>query len=164
MKFTEGQKIAQECLAANPAFAGLDIFVELDDRATPEELADYDRRFEEALNTKGLAVIVMLPYGLKLDEAKARGASQAGGIIMEMVYPVAFCENETINRGAANPAAVPPSAPANKLPLTLMREAIRSLLRKFTFPTQALGRPEFGDGFWAYYIFAQRPDTILAST
>lgn len=163
MKLDEGQSIARDCLAANATFTGIDIFVELDADATLAELKDYDRRFETALLTTGLAVIVMLPHALKLGESRAVGGKTAGGILLDIVYPIALCENEEVNRGTADATATPPRTPAGVLPLTLQRAAIAALLGKFTFPAQPLARPEFGDGFMLYPLYAQRSDLIVAS-
>ncbi len=163
MKPAEAQALVKDCLLANSLFAALPIFTELDPQASPDQLAAMDTAFETALATCGIALIILSPHALALGQVKSRGGAAVGGISLELVVPVAICENPEVNRGTADPAATPPRAPAGLLPLELLEAGISALCTKFSFPAQPFGRPEFADGFCAYYLMPQRQHTILSA-
>lgn len=156
----EIQELAKTCLLANSNFTSIDFFLELDQTATPDTLAAFDTAFETALLTKGLAVIILSPHAMLLDQVKARGSSTVGGVSLQLVVPVAICENPEVNRGTADATATPPRAPLNRAPLMLLEQAIKALCIKFTMPSQPFGRPELGDGFWCYTLLPQRQHLI----
>lgn len=152
------QLLAKTDLAAASAFTGLAILLEADETATPAELAAVDRAFEQALLSTGVAIVVMSPQLAILDQAERSAVSA------ELVVPIAFCENPEVNRGAADATATPARSPANKSVRALLEAGIIALLPHFRFPPQAAGRPEFGAGFIAYYMLAQRKHIIRAAS
>ena len=160
------QAAAGQCLSANAAFAGLLILTELAAGATAEQIAAYEEQFETALLTRGIVVIVLLPEADTLDQVKAGQITGKGaGISLTVTVPIAICENPEVNRAAAaDPTATPPRDPAGKNVLDLIEAGIAALLPKFSFPARPFTRPEFGDGYWAYYLQPQRQHSIRAAT
>lgn len=155
---TTVQALAKTCLAANTAFAGLTILLELEEGASPAELAALEKAFETALLRQGLAVIVLSPELVGLDNATAAGLSA------EMSVLVAICENPEVNRGAADPLSDPPRIPSGKSARLLLQSAVTALLPEFRFPPQVAGRPQWESGFWAYYLVAHKRHVLRASS
>ena len=150
------QGLARDCLVAHSAFAGLDIFLELDEEADAEALAKFESEFDTAMATKGVAIVVLCPELGTIDKADHSGLSGSLNVA------VAICEVPEVNRGAADEASEPPRSPANKSCRLLVEAALQALLPSFHFPSQPAGRPTWADGFWAYYLVAQRRHLIRA--
>lgn len=150
------QALAKTRLQLHPDFAGLEIFLELDESATAEQLAAFDAKFDDALLTTGLAVVVLCPELATVDKADYSGMSGKLGVA------IAICENPQVNRAPADAAATPRRLPANKSARLLIESAIAVLLPEFDFPPQPAGRPTWDDGFWAYYLVAQKRHLIRA--
>lgn len=159
MNAAAAQAHAKAALLAHELLAGLPIFVECDEALTAEQLAAQDAAFEAALLTRGLAVIILVPYAVKLDQA------ERGGLHMDLLTPVVVCENPEVNRAVADPTATPPRTPAGLLPSAAVDAAIAALLKaRFRFPAQPMGRPEFGDGYTARFILAAMRHEVRAQS
>lgn len=150
------QTLAAARLAAHADFAGLEILLEADEAATAAQLDEFDARFERAINSQGVVIVVLSPELANVDKADHAGLST------KLAVAVAICENPQVNRGVADPAANPPRSPANKSARRLIESAIATLLPEFEFPPQPAGRPTWDDGFWAYYLVAQKRHLIRA--
>lgn len=148
------QALAAARLAAAAAFTGLSITLELAEDATPDQLAAAERAFETALATTGLAIVILSPELSVLDRAESAAVSG------RMAVPIAICENPEVNRGTADATADPPRSPANKSARELVEAAVAALLSEFDFPAQILGRPTWANGFWAYYLVAEKKHLI----
>lgn len=160
MKFidlTTVQALAASRLAAHPDFGGLEILSELEEGATAAQLDEFDARFERAITAQGIVVIILCPEIAQVD------TSDRSGISTKIAVAVAICENPQVNRGSPDAAAEPRRLPANKSVRRLVESAIASLLPEFDFPPQPAGRPTWEDGFWAYYLVAQRRHLIRAA-
>lgn len=150
------QTLARDCLLAHASFAGLDIFLELEEGADAAALAQFESQFDTAMATKGISIVILCPELATIDKADHSGLSGSLNVA------VAICEVPEVNRGAADEAANPPRSPANKSARLLVEAAAQALLPQFHFPAQPAGRPTWADGFWAYYLVAQRRHLIRA--
>lgn len=157
MNLATVQAHARTCLTANTAFAGVDILLENDEAATPDELAATDAAFERALLTKGVAVIVLAPFPTLLDQERK------GGVSLDLIMPVVVCENPQVNRAAADATATPPRTPLNKRPRYLLEAAIGALCAAgYRFPAQPFGQPRYEEGFVSHYLMPQIRHLIRA--
>lgn len=151
------QALVKTCLTANAAFEDLPIFLELDESATPAELAQLEAEFENALATVGVAIIVLSPELATIDKCERAGLSA------ELAVPIAICENPAVNRGEADATTSPARTPAGLSARLLVETAISALLPEFIFPPQPAGRPQWDNGFWAYYLVAHKRHLIRAA-
>lgn len=158
MSVTSVQALAKDCLAANAAFAGVAIFLELDENASPEQLRAFEESFERELATKGIAVVIVSPELATLDQV------EGSAINTHLAVPVVICENPAVNRAQPDAEAVPPRTPLNRSSRRLLEAAISALLPHFKFPPQPAGRPQWAEGFWAYYLVALRKHAIRAQS
>jgi len=152
------QALAASRLGAHADFAGVEILLEAEESATAAQLDEFDARFERALNSQGVAVVVLSPELANVDKADHSGLST------KLAVAIAICENPQVNRGEPDAAANPRRLPANKSARRLIESAIATLLPEFEFPPQPAGRPTWDDGFWAYYLVAQRRHVIRAAS
>ena len=165
--FTEIQALARDCLTANiddqpSPFAALPLFVELDKSATAVQLANVEREFQLALDTRGIAVVIGRPMATKATEA-SQGRFGAGRATLLLHVPVYICENEQINRGDANPAATPPIDPCHADVDALIEQGLAALLAEFRLADTPIPKAPFEEGFWANAFVVTRQHTIAAS-
>ena len=153
------QGLAATCLTANAAFAGVPLFLELAEGATPDELAALLKQFENALATVGVAAVILSPELASLDEVKA------GAVHADLAVTIALVENPEVNRAAADASIVPARTPAGKSLRVLLEAAVAALLpAEFRFPHQLAGRVEWADGYWASYLVAHKRHIIRAAS
>lgn len=125
-------------LAGVADFSGLELMLELDEAATPDQLAAQDAVFEREISRKGFVVVITYPRASVISAAKLPGA-----LHLRAVCQVGLIENPTINRLTAPDATRPELAPAGKKPLVLLRAAIAALLKAgFEFPDAPIASPE----------------------
>lgn len=154
--FQHVQALAAADLAAAAAFAGLRILCELDEDATPDQLAALDADFNRELSTKGIVIMVLSPQLSLLNQIEHKR------IAGEFTLVFGVCENPEVNRGAADPTATPARTPARASARGLLEAGIIALMPHFTFSAQIVGRPDFADGFIAHYAQAHRKHTMSA--
>ena len=158
MNFEALQPHVAECLAANDFLAPLTILQEFAPLLTAAELAQNDARFEFAIATQGVALVILSPIGRSRDTVKR------SGLAMNVTVPIAICENPEVNRGPADPTANPARRPFGHVALRIQREVITALLPYYNFPaTAGFDRPTIGvDGLLHYYLLPERTVILVA--
>ena len=94
LAFDQIQRAMKTLLAASPVLAGLTILIEDDPTATADELAAFEKTFEDALATKGFVLGIKTPHFKKQSEVRHQAIALLGIILV-----VAF-ENPAVNRKA----------------------------------------------------------------
>jgi hypothetical protein len=149
MEISARQKDIRDRLAANTAFAGLAILIEEDPEGTAETDAAYDKAFEDALATQGVAIVVLSPFTARLDQAKR------GAVSLRVMLPIALVENKQVNRAAGG---------AQRPALGLTLSAMKALLPAYEFADRPFGRPEMANGLLAYYLVAETVHVVRADS
>ncbi|WP_438482730.1 hypothetical protein [Oleiharenicola lentus] len=159
MSFDTIQSDAKAALANSPLFAGLEVMLELDPAATPEEWQAADGVFEKAILRQGIVVIIKTPRAQRLDQVKGAGLS------LRLLSAVCICEAPNINRAAFN-SEHPETVPANRVVARMIEQAIEYLLGAgFEFPDQPIGQPDPDvDGLDLHYLVFGKPRKLLAKT
>jgi hypothetical protein len=147
------QALVAASLAANTFFAGVTVLLEFDPAADATSIAQMEAKFEDALATSGVVIVVLTPFAEKMDESKD------GGLSLAVTVPVIFVESLSVNRGPAR-AAVPasPGVPALSAvtpfgyPASqMMEQGLKSLINGFKFPHTPVTRPVKADDGCLYY-------------
>lgn len=142
------QASIKAALAAKSEFAGLALLVELDDDATPEQLAAQDQEYETAITTQGYVVTIGSPRTESINQV--RGA----GLHARLIVQVGFIEVPVVNRSETG---------AKKKTRALIRKAIQALLKVgFEFPSQFLTHPEDVEGVFLHGLLVYGKDDIRA--
>jgi hypothetical protein len=143
MNFDEIQVDIETRLKANPALVPFLMLLENDPRATADELAAFEQRFEQAMAQLGLAIIILSPSAQQVDAVKDAGTS------LLITPPIAVCENLEVTRNV--------QGPSRTNGLRIVQQVVRSLLSAYKFPNEPFGQPEIGkDGLTYYYIHPAR--------
>ena len=95
--FKQARESIKTLIEAIPELAGVPVFLE---RATTNEEPDIEAAFNDALNVKGLAIVV-----LESDGGLSAQTAYGGAAIVELSISVGIVENVFVNRSSSEPAS-----------------------------------------------------------